>query len=195
MGRPNVGKSSLINALLGHSRSIVFDEPGTTRDVVTAETAFAGWPVELADTAGLRERTDSGPKGDLEAAGIESAKKHLQSADCRLLVLDLSGPLTSEDHTLLTSWPTAIVVGNKVDLVGCRARQMPIPMISVSARTGVGLGQLIDEIVKRLVPRLPDDEQLIPFTERQIRLLSQSRDALAREAIDEFQNGLRTILS
>ena len=54
-GRPNVGKSSLINALLGYTRSIVFDQPGTTRDVVTAATAIDGWPIELSDTAGLRE--------------------------------------------------------------------------------------------------------------------------------------------
>ena len=64
-GAPNVGKSSLINALVGYERAIVFAEPGTTRDVVTAGTAVDGWPIELADTAGLRESTDP-----LEAAGI-----------------------------------------------------------------------------------------------------------------------------
>ena len=67
-GRPNVGKSSLTNALLGYTRSIVFDQPGTTRDVVTATTAIDGWPIEFSDTAGLREGSEP-----LEAAGIERA--------------------------------------------------------------------------------------------------------------------------
>src|SRR5690606_27241148 len=75
-GRPNVGKSSLINALVGYERTVVFDQPGTTRDVVSVETAIHGWPVIFSDTAGLRE-TES----ELEAAGIARARARLKQAD------------------------------------------------------------------------------------------------------------------
>ena len=75
-GRPNVGKSSLINALVGYRRSLVYDAPGTTRDVVTATTALDGWPVELADTAGLRPSTDP-----LEFSGVRIAYEQLAAAD------------------------------------------------------------------------------------------------------------------
>ena len=83
-GRPNVGKSSLINAIVGYARSIVFDEPGTTRDVVTTETVLDGWPIHLSDTAGLRENADR-----LESAGIELARERLQFAECRLILVDI----------------------------------------------------------------------------------------------------------
>ncbi len=86
-GPPNVGKSSLINALVGYARSIVYDQPGTTRDVVTAESAFEGWPVRLADTAGLREQAEP-----LEAEGILRAKRRLAAADCQILLIDVSRP-------------------------------------------------------------------------------------------------------
>jgi tRNA modification GTPase len=75
-GPPNVGKSSLLNALLGYQRAIVFDEPGTTRDVVSAPSAVAGWPVEFADTAGFRQAADA-----LEQAGIERAQAAAADAD------------------------------------------------------------------------------------------------------------------
>ncbi len=88
-GPPNVGKSSLINALVGYERAIVFDQPGTTRDVVTALTAFDGWPVELSDTAGLRESRDP-----LELAGVAKAQQQLQQADLILLVFDRLQPWT-----------------------------------------------------------------------------------------------------
>ncbi|MBX3439657.1 MAG: 50S ribosome-binding GTPase, partial [Planctomycetaceae bacterium] len=84
-GRPNVGKSSLINALVGFSRSIVFDQPGTTRDVVTAETALDGWPVLLSDTAGLRDGAD-----ELESAGIARARRQIADAELRIVVIDAS---------------------------------------------------------------------------------------------------------
>ena len=84
-GPPNVGKSSLINALAGYDRAIVSPVPGTTRDVVTVTTAIDGWPVQLADTAGLREGHD-----ELESAGVELARATLASADLVVLVQDVT---------------------------------------------------------------------------------------------------------
>src|SRR5262249_42285045 len=111
-GPPNVGKSSLINAILGYERAIVFDQPGTTRDVVTAATALDGWPVELADTAGLPAGVDP-----LDRAGIERETAQADEADCLLLVFDASQPWTHEHELLIERWPSAIVVHNKHDLV------------------------------------------------------------------------------
>ena len=88
-GRPNVGKSRLLNALAGFARAIVDPTPGTTRDVVTLRTSFGGWPVELADTAGLREAR---PDREL---GIERSRSEQREADLVLLVLDRSEPLQS----------------------------------------------------------------------------------------------------
>src|SRR5262249_37691339 len=106
-GAPNVGKSSLVNALAGYTRSVVSPIPGTTRDVVTTRIALEGWPVELIDTAGLPPTPDT-----LEQAGMARAHAALRQADPRLWVLDASGPplLPAAD----IAWSGMIV--NKVDL-------------------------------------------------------------------------------
>ena len=100
LGRPNVGKSSLLNALAGFQRAIVFDEPGTTRDVVSTEIAIDGWPVRLLDTAGIRQG-----ETELERAGIALAREQARSADLRLLVVDASQPLLPEDRALAATPP------------------------------------------------------------------------------------------
>ncbi len=110
-GRPNVGKSSLINALLGYTRSIVFDQPGTTRDVVTATTAVGSWPIEFADTAGLRDGSEP-----LEAAGILRARSALAEADLTILLIDISVPASDEDRQLLADVSLGIFVAHKCDL-------------------------------------------------------------------------------
>ena len=118
VGRPNVGKSSLLNALLGYSRAIVHPQPGTTRDVVTATTALDGWPVQLVDTAGWRQSADP-----LEQAGIRLARQQVQQADLVLVVADLSQPWTDTDDAFCLAFPRALVVHNKCDLLG---RSVPI---------------------------------------------------------------------
>ncbi|MFN0197374.1 MAG: GTPase [Planctomycetaceae bacterium] len=181
-GRPNVGKSSLINALLGFTRSIVFDQPGTTRDVVTAETAFDGWPIRLSDTAGMHETADQ-----LEQSGIDRARQKLSDADCQVILLDRSQPSQETDRKLLADFPDALIVVHKIDLPPMWDANPFTPRIDVSSKTGEGIDQLIAAIVETLFPELPPDDATIPLTERQCRLLEQTSEAL--------EHGDRTIVA
>jgi len=173
-GRPNVGKSSLINALVGYERSIVFDQPGTTRDVVTADTALDGWPIQFADTAGLRD-TDA---DDLESAGIELARRQLDEADLQLLVIDISQPPTAADEKLLADFPRAVVVANKCDLPTVWDDWFPAFATRVSALCGTGLDQLRTLISGLLVLERPPGGLPIPITARQVGLLRQIASAV-----------------
>jgi tRNA modification GTPase len=170
-GRPNVGKSSLINAVLGFERAIVFDQPGTTRDAVTAETALDGWPVELADTAGLRSSGD-----EIELAGMQRTMQQAARADCLLLVFDASAKWSAEDQQLLETYPQALVVRNKVDQAAGDTRPIGLP---TAATTGQGVAELIQAVVARLVPNQPPPDIAIPFTGRQIAWLTKARQAAA----------------
>ncbi|NOX54055.1 MAG: GTP-binding protein [Planctomycetes bacterium] len=196
VGRPNVGKSSLINALLGYTRAIVYDQPGTTRDVVSAETAFEGWPLRLSDTAGFRNLTKaSGSAAELERAGIRRAQEQLRRADCRLLLIDVSQPATEVDRELLDRWPDAIVVAHKADLPLGWDEPLPQGAVRVSSVTGEGLGELIDRIVTQLIPELPSSETPFPITPRQIDCLRRAEKAAGdgdlercRRCLDECLN-------
>lgn len=181
-GRPNVGKSSLINALLGFSRSIVFDQPGTTRDVVHAETAFQGWPVRLADTAGIRD-----PDGQLEAAGIKLARKQLETADCRILLFDCNQIPYPDDHKLFEEWPNSIVVAHKCDLTDQWQDRIPESALRVSSLTGDGLDDLVDNFVGRLIPEIPAEAAAVPVTKRQTELLLSARSAIDRNDESGFR--------
>lgn len=176
-GRPNVGKSSLINALVGYERSIVFDEPGTTRDVVTAETALDGWPIQFVDTAGLRD-TDG---NELESAGIELARRQLEDADLRLIVFDVSQPPTSVDEQLLSDWPDAIAVANKCDLPNAWGDRFPAFATRVSALQGTGLEELRKLISGLLVLDRPYPGAAVPITSRQARLLCHVAVAMVND--------------
>ncbi len=171
-GRPNAGKSSLINALLGYQRSIVHDQPGTTRDVVTAGAAFDGWPVELADTAGLRASGDA-----LESAGIALAEQQLTAAQVQVLVFDASRPWTSEEQRLCQRWPDALVVHSKADLPRCGDRPAGI---SASALTPDGLDALVRAMVGRLAPEPPPAGAAVPFRASHVVALRQAVDACRR---------------
>ena len=111
-GRPNVGKSSLMNALLSADRAIVTDIPGTTRDVLTESFEIGGVRYQLSDTAGIRETADA-----IEKIGVTRARDALRDADCVLLVLDSSAPLTPSDQSMLAARDERyLIVLNKSDL-------------------------------------------------------------------------------
>lgn len=174
-GRPNVGKSTLMNALAGFTRAIVFDEPGTTRDVVSVETALAGWPVLLLDTAGIRD-----PTSGIEREGVSRSRRALGEADCVCLMLDASAPLTAEDQQLLkevSALPRSIVIASKVDL-GSQWGMPDGSLLPVSAVAGTGLDELIREIVRQLVPDEATAMTAVPVTPRQVSLLTQARQAV-----------------
>ncbi len=163
-GRPNVGKSSLINALAGYQRAIVHPTPGTTRDVVLVHTAVDGWPVELSDTAGLHAGSDT-----FHRASIELTERKLAKADLIVLVFDRSTLWSKDDYALLQSWPGAVVVHNKSDLPG--ASGAPKPGIATSALLGHGIEELTAAIADGLVPDPPPPGTAVPFTEEQVEWL------------------------
>jgi tRNA modification GTPase len=172
-GRPNVGKSRLLNALAGFERSIVHSTSGTTRDIVTVATAIDGWPIELVDTAGLRDAQDS-----LEASGVALACAAHDAADLVLLVLDRSEFLTDADRALVARHPNALCVANKGDLPAAW-EPAELQSLVVSAERGDGLDRLAEALRKRIVPNPPDVPAAVPFRPRQHALLQETRAWLA----------------
>jgi len=173
-GPPNVGKSSLINALLGYQRAIVHPTPGTTRDVVTAITAMDGWPVELSDTAGLRASAEV-----VERAGVALAQQRLATADLVVLVFDQSQPWTEADENLVATQPEAVLVFNKADLPSPAGMARPAGL-ATSAIEGQGIEPLVRAIVQRLVPQPPAPGAAVPFTAEQVCLLQNAQTAAER---------------
>jgi tRNA modification GTPase len=154
-GAPNVGKSSMVNALAGYQRSVVAATPGTTRDVVTTRIALDGWLIELADIAGLRREAES-----LEEQGIRRAKATAAGAALVLWVLDGSMPAV---------WPDEddgriLYVVNKIDLPA--AWEGGANAVRVSARMGTGLAELCSTLVAQLVQHSPPTGAAVPFTPR-----------------------------
>ncbi len=149
LGRPNVGKSSLLNAFLEEERAIVTSIPGTTRDILEETVDLDGVPVRFVDTAGIRNTSDH-----VERIGVERARKSADGADLILLVLDGASGILDEDRVLLeeTTGRDRILVINKIDLIHGTGR--PDPMICpeeirVSAMNGEGIPMLRREIAKR----------------------------------------------
>jgi len=183
-GPPNVGKSCLVNALAGYQRSIVYDEPGTTRDVLIADVVFDGWPFQLLDTAGLRDVDEP-----LERAGIGRAQDALAQADLILRVEDVTGSAPLDDwlENPLTNAPN-LQVKNKADLrppellatdgssVGSSLHGTRAWL--TSAVTGDGLPELITTIVNTLIPDRNDNLDGMLFTDRQVQLVRQASDAI-----------------
>jgi tRNA modification GTPase len=172
-GRPNVGKSSLLNALAGYDRAIVDSAPGTTRDVVSVSIALGGWPVELCDTAGLRATAEP-----IEAEGVARAQAQQRSADLVVLVLDGSEPLTSADRVLIDDLAGAVRVASKADLPAAWTAS-DAAALAVSAMTGEGNDRLIEYVTARLVPRPPPAGSGVPFRAGHVRALRRARQWIA----------------
>jgi tRNA modification GTPase len=157
-GRPNAGKSSLLNRLAGHDAAIVTDIPGTTRDVLRERINIDGMPLNIADTAGLREDADP-----VEAEGIRRAHLEMQRADRVLYVLDGTRNVSSSDlQKELNTLPVAIPVTllfNKVDLAPSGQRPISteaLPVIDISALSGEGIDQLREHLKESMGFRAPD---------------------------------------
>lgn len=173
-GKPNVGKSMLINALVGFERTIVDPTPGTTRDAVTTQTACGGWPVALVDTAGLREATDP-----IEAAGVNRARERQRKSDLVIVVLDRSAPLDRADTEILAEHAGALVVSNKADLPAAWDAAT-VGAFRCSALTGEGVDRVVATIAARLVPDPIQPGDAVPFRPAHERVLSRASDHLRR---------------
>jgi tRNA modification GTPase len=187
IGRPNAGKSSLLNQLLGRDRAIVSPIPGTTRDTIEETANIRGLPVIFIDTAGLRTARD-----EIEQEGIRRSRQSLQQAELILHVLDSSEPFTDEDRNYLAelNGKKRIVVLNKVDL---NAQLMPPstldtrPSVSVSSLTGHGI-QLLKDTIRNLVWSGEIKAEML-----EVMINSRHQDALnrAREATERTLEALR----
>ena len=169
LGRPNVGKSSLLNALLGEDRAIVTALAGTTRDVLDERLSIDGVPVRLVDTAGLRDTQD-----EAERIGVDRARQSMQTADAVLIVLDGSVSETEEDRALLreTEGRKRLVLANKSDL-GTRVNAD----LAVSCKTGEGIAALKTRIAA--LAELPKQSTQCITNERHLCALERARNAVA----------------
>lgn len=191
LGPANVGKSSLMNRLLGRDRVIVDAAPGTTRDVVTERAELAGLPVVLADTAGLRTPGDA-----VEQLGIERARAEAFRADVLLVLADLSRPPTADGSSVLAARPAgSILVGTKADLVHCAAGPSCRVDLATSAVSGQGIDELVAKVLGKLAFRWPAATEAVPFTRRQADLLRAARQALAAGSIPAAREHLAALTS
>ena len=191
-GRPNAGKSSLFNALVGTARAIVMAVPGTTRDLLTERVDIEGLPITLVDTAGLGD-----PADDIEAEGMRRARQAVDVASLTLAVVDGSQPMTDADRRILASRSgLGIRVVSKIDLPRAWATaSVPVlnGAIEVSVVTGAGLGQLRRAIVTRLTAQDHWRDTPAISNVRHLGLVESARasmdrgvDALAAGATEEL---------
>ncbi len=183
IGRPNAGKSSLLNALLGYDRAIVTAVPGTTRDTIEEKLRLGKLTLRLIDTAGLRDTAD-----EVERLGVDRSRAAIESAGLLLLVIDSSEPLTDEDRALLRRAEQAnkaVVILSKSDLAPVvTALDTALPVVTVSTRTGEGLDAL-EQTIDALFPLPPLPAGEILTNARQAEAIRRALDALAsaREAM------------
>jgi tRNA modification GTPase len=199
-GPPNVGKSSLLNAIAGYQRAIVSPLPGTTRDVLTITTAIGGWPVRIADTAGLRDTRD-----ELESAGVALAGAAIEQAELVLVVSDASEDAQDATEILqrLPRSMRAMHVLNKVDLaprsadarLGDASPSTGIETQRVSALTGQGIAELLVAIEHLLVPTAPPAGAAVPFTMHQVAGLESALDAIILADYTAADAALMSVLS
>lgn len=188
VGRPNVGKSSVFNRLIGADRAIVTELPGTTRDALYESTSISGVPVRLIDTAGIRETTDL-----VESIGITRSRSVIADADISLLVIDASEPLTDDDIALLNhlSQERRIVALNKTDLAPEFDAETLLAdggeVMRISALTGDGFDLLTRTIFERLGGSLANERDDLMLTDAR-------QHAALRKALEQLRDA-RQLLS
>jgi tRNA modification GTPase len=193
-GRPNAGKSSLLNQLAGDDVAIVTDIPGTTRDVLRERIDIEGLPLHLTDTAGLRESGDA-----VEQEGVRRAWGEMEKADRVLLVVDATLGLTGEDQGIIESMPRAIpltVIYNKIDLTGQRPAEDELDGVAsvwLSAQYGLGV-DLLRAHLKRVAGYQQTGEDGFTARRRHLDALKRAREHL-EEAADHVQAGAGEMLA
>ena len=189
IGRPNVGKSSLLNALVGYERAIVTDVAGTTRDTVEEKVLCGGVLLRLIDTAGIRATADT-----VEQIGVSRSRQAAGAADLCLVVLDGSQPLTGEDREALEmaqQAPGALAVVNKSDLpqaLDLSALPAGLPRVALCAKTGAGLGEL-EAAMAALFPTGAAPRGQFLTNPRQAAAVERALSAV-RGALSALQGGL-----
>jgi len=189
-GRPNAGKSSLFNALLGSDRALVTEIPGTTRDTIEAATDMDGWPVRLADTAGLRETEET-----IERMGIAVSRRYLGAADLVLLCVEADRPVVPEERELLGG-NRGLLLRTKADLVGNGENRESGEGVRVSVVTGEGLDQVRHAIATELFGAGDHYADPEPLLSRERHRVSLARAALSLSAAGpELESGGDPVLS
>ena len=188
VGKPNVGKSSLLNALAGYDRVIVTEIAGTTRDTVEETVMLGHTRLRLIDTAGIRDTDDQ-----IEAMGVERSKKEAENADLVIFVCDGSQPLTEEDQAVMdvcSDMQNAIALINKSDL-GTKVCPSDLPfmwVIPICAKSGEGLEQLADVVDTMFAGEMPCDGSILTNA-RQYDAVRRAYEAMLR-ALQGLQLGL-----
>ena len=187
-GRPNVGKSSIFNALLSLDRAIVTDIAGTTRDVLK-ETLDLGVPVTLIDTAGIREDEDV---SKVEKIGIEYSKQSLEDADLVIFVYDAHAGMTKEDEEILelAQEKKHLVIANKCDLISERKDGIHY----ISAKTGEGIAELKELITKQVCDIEPDNLEFVTNSRQQV-CLARAKTALEQALLGAQLKELQDLIS
>lgn len=181
VGKTNVGKSSLLNALLGEERAIVTNIEGTTRDTIKEKIFVDGITINLIDTAGLRESEDI-----VEKIGIEKTNNEIKNADIVLVVLDLSRDLTQEEIELLESIKNRphIIVGNKSDI---KNKKFDFNYIEISAKNNENVDEIKKQIIEKTISGKIDFSKLVLTNERHIAILKNAKskilDALEKQNV------------
>ncbi len=173
VGSPNVGKSSLLNALVGSDRAIVTDIAGTTRDIIEEQSSYKGLKFNYIDTAGIREATDK-----VEKIGIEKSRQSIENADIVLAVIDASRELTEQDKEILklAKSKTHIILVNKIDQP--RKVEKQRHEIEISALQEKNIEKIKQEIYNKVVNEEIDFSAITVTSERQIKILKDCLESI-----------------